>query len=144
MNFSKKHDGLISQSAKFLLAGGVVFLFDYIVFLISMYFLTDNEIFSANIIGKISGFALGFILHKYWTFAGKQDHKTTRQFVFYILLFAFNLALSTGLLFLLTEMTRAPVLLCRLLTDIAVVIISFLVNRQIIFKSMAHQEGQMK
>ncbi|WOE74031.1 GtrA family protein [Alterisphingorhabdus coralli] len=134
MPASMNAKSLLYQSTRFLIAGVVIFLFDYAVFWLSYAHLHETHLLAANIYGKVAGVILGFFLHKYWTFAGQQRHGSLAQSISYALLFLFTLVFSSALLYSLATFLMLPEAASRLFSDIASVAVSFAVSKWIIFR----------
>lgn len=84
------------QFAKFLVTGGTTVTADFVTFFILINAGVDLVI--VNALSLAAGFVVSFSLNKLWVFGaknGKAQQTTTKQFLMYALLFAFNLVLSS-------------------------------------------------
>lgn len=116
---------LTGQVLRYGLVGLLVLTLDYAVFA-GLLVLLPGQHLAANIAGKLAGAVIGFILHKYVTFAGAQADKTGRQALSYMVLLGFNLLLSSALLWLLVNRLEFNAYAARLFVDGIVIGVSFL------------------
>ena len=116
---------LTGQVVRYGLVGLLVLALDYAVFA-GLLALLPGQHLAANIAGKLAGAAVGFVLHKYVTFAGAQADSAGRQALSYGVLLGFNLLLSTGLLWLLVDWLMLNAYASRLFVDGVVIGVSFL------------------
>ncbi len=90
------------------------------------------------LLGSIAGFLsavfIGFILQKYWAFRDHAPERLRAQFVAYILLALGNLALNTGIVYLLVDTFNTYYLLAQAIGAAVVAIDSFFIYRALIFK----------
>ena len=112
---------------------GILYLF-YAVFagLLSLF---PGQHLAANIAGKLSGAAAGFVMHKYFSFAGPQADKTAQQALSYVLLLSFNLMLSSAMLWLLIDWLRLNAYASRFCVDAIVIGVSFLGSKLWVYKA---------
>lgn len=122
------------QMWRYLLVGGVVYLVDLAVYA-AMVHLVPHAYLLANGMGKIAGAALGFILHKRFTFFGGQRDGVERQVLSYAGLLAFNLALSSALLWFAVGAVGADALIARVAIDGLVILMSFLGMRLWVYRA---------
>jgi putative flippase GtrA len=127
--------GLPAQIGRFGVVGLLVVALDYATFAAVLWAMPDNHLF-ANIAGKVAGAVSGFVLHKNITFAGAQRDGAGRQALSYALLFAFNLAMSTGLLWLLVDHLQLNTYWSRLAVDALVIITSFTGSRLFVYRTV--------
>ena len=126
--------GLTGQVARYGLVGLLVLALDYAVFA-GLLSLLPGQHLAANIAGKLAGAAIGFVLHKYVTFAGSQADRTERQALSYALLLGFNLLLSSALLWLLVDRLDFNAYGARLFVDAVVIGMSFLGSKFWVYRS---------
>ena len=124
---------LTGQVLRYGLVGLVVLASDYAVFAGLLALLTGQHL-AANIAGKLAGAAIGFVLHKYVTFAGSQADGTGRQALSYSLLLGFNLLLSSILLWLLVDRLAFNAYGARLFVDAVVIGVSFLGSKLWVYR----------
>lgn len=129
---------IIIQTLRYVGVGGIVYLVDLTVYFIGIAFVHDAYLWF-NILAKIVAASVGFCLHKYFTFTGGEKHRTGRQVGQYIALLVVNASLATGLLFVGVTMLGHPEGPTKIITDIIVVCIAFLVCRAIFFGGAANK-----
>jgi putative flippase GtrA len=117
--------------ARYAGVGVVVTLIDYVVFLLGMQWGLSAPL--ANVLSKLAATLAGAVLHRRYTFAGPQRLGPARQMLFYAALSLFNLGLSTGLIVVLSSMLGWPGLVAKLLADVVVIAVSFVVSRVFIY-----------
>jgi putative flippase GtrA len=122
------------QIGLFGLVGIFVFALDYATFAAMLWAIPGNHLI-ANIAGKVAGAASGFVLHKNITFAGAQRDGAGQQALSYTMLFAFNLTMSTGLLWLLVDHWQLNAYWSRLAVDVLVIISSFTGSRLFVYRA---------
>jgi putative flippase GtrA len=126
---------LTGQMVRYTAVGLLVLALDYAVFAgLNMAF-TGQHLF-ANIAGKLTGAAAGFVLHKYISFAGAQAASTQRQALSYAMLLAFNLLLSSTLLLLLVDWLALNAFAARLVVDAIIIGVSFLGSKFWVYKAL--------
>jgi putative flippase GtrA len=125
---------LTGQMVRYAGVGLLVLALDYAVFAgLNMAF--PGQHLFANIAGKLTGAAAGFVLHKYISFAGAQATSTQRQALSYAMLLAFNLLLSSFLLWLLVDWLALNAFASRLAVDAIVIGVSFLGSKFWVYKA---------
>jgi putative flippase GtrA len=122
------------QIGRFGLVGIFVVALDYAVFASLLWAMPGSHLL-ANVAGKVAGATSGFILHKYITFAGEQRDSTRQQAISYAMLFAFNLAMSTGMLWLLVDHLHLNAYWSRLFVDALVIVSSFTGSRLWVYRA---------
>ncbi|QZP07525.1 GtrA family protein [Caenibius sp. WL] len=127
--------GVFHQLTRYGLVGGVVYLTDFLAFAVAVW-LTEHMYLTANIIGKIAGAAVGFVLHRQFTFSWEQKDNLARQVLSYALVFLANIVGSSALLWLLIDWANANAYLAKLCVDIAVITASFVAGRFWIYRSV--------
>ena len=125
---------LTGQVIRYGLVGLLVLALDYAVFA-GLLALLPGQHLMANIAGKLAGAAVGFILHKYVTFAGDQADGAGRQAFAYVLLLGFNLLLSSALLWLLVDRMELNTYGARLFVDAVVISVSFLGSKLWVYRA---------
>lgn len=119
---------------RFGLVGLFVVALDYAVFAALFWAMPEGHLL-ANLGGKVAGAISGFLLHKHITFAGQQRDGTARQVASYALLFAFNICMSTGLLWLLVDHFHLNAYWSRLCVDTLVIASSFTGSRLWVYRA---------
>ena len=94
-----QEDSIKGQVSRFLIAGGITTLVNYLIFA-ALFFLSFNYIVSSAV-GYASGFCLGFILFKRFTFKSQGNWKT--EAVKQIIVYSFSLALNLYALYALVH-----------------------------------------
>ena len=122
------------QVVRYGLVGLLVLALDYTVFA-GLLALLPGQHLATNIAGKLAGAAIGFVLHKYVTFAGDQADGTAWQALSYTLLLVFNLLLSSALLWLLVDRLDFNAYGARLFVDAVVIGMSFLGSKFWVYRS---------
>lgn len=128
-----KHS-LSSQSLRYLIVGGLVYSLDVGLFIVLAAFARSYYL-EINVVAKTVSAIVGFVLHKRFTFSWEQRHSIKRQFVLYVLLFVFNISMSTGLIYLLVGRLSLPTLPTRIAVDMVVIATAFLVSRYMVFRA---------
>jgi len=84
---------------------------------------------------------VGFLLQKYWTFAERSRADAPRQFALYAGLALWNLALNTGIVFLLVEYAALHYLIAQAIGAGVVAVSSFFVYHYYIFAVQSDASG---
>jgi putative flippase GtrA len=141
----KTRDHVLSQSIRYLFAGGLVFLIDLLVFVAISHSLPDMVV-EANLASKVAGGFFGFFIHNYWTFSWTKTRPSSFQYFSYAGLLIFNMILSSILVYLLVIMSGIPAIVGKLISDVAVIITAFLLSRAFVFKGKTdggHGDAQL-
>jgi putative flippase GtrA len=125
---------LTGQMVRYAAVGLLVLTLDYAVFAVLNMAFPGQHLF-ANIAGKLTGAAAGFVLHKYISFAGAQAASTQRQALSYAVLLAFNLLLSSFLLWLLVDWLALNAFAARLVVDAIIIGVSFFGSKFWVYKA---------
>ncbi|RYX79369.1 GtrA family protein [bacterium] len=120
------------KKIRYLTSGGIAFVIEYgiFIFLLSL----NVHLFVANSISFIIGVLSGFLLHKYWSFAGLHAKSTGIQTITTILLGCINLLLTNILIALLVDYINFPAYLAKVLVILCIVIWNYLLFNKIIFR----------
>lgn len=94
-----------------------------------------------SVSGILSSMSVGFVLQKYWTFEDSASKHVHTQFVFYALLAFGNLALNTGIVYVLVDKVGVYYLLAQAIGAAFVAVDSFFMYRTFIFKSFSSGES---
>ena len=95
-----------------------------------------GQFLAANLCGKLTGAALGFVLHRHVTFRWAQRDGAARQFAAYLAVLGFNLLLSSALLWAAIRLLGANAYLAKLGVDIVVVGTAFLLSRLWVYRPL--------
>jgi putative flippase GtrA len=125
---------LPAQIGRFGMVGLFVVALDYAMFAALFWAMPGEHLF-ANVAGKLAGAVSGFFLHRNISFGGKQRDAIGRQGASYALLFAFNLAMSTGLMWLLVDQLQMNPYWSRLLVDGLVILSSFIGQKLWVYRA---------
>jgi putative flippase GtrA len=128
-----RSQNLLAQMLRYGVVGLVVLAADFLAYALVVSAIPAAFV-PANWLGKLTGAALGFVLHKHATFGYDQRDRTRHQLAAYAGLFLFNLALSSALLWLLVTQAGWNAYLAKLLTDIIVIGIAFAASRLWIYR----------
>lgn len=128
------NQSILHQSVRYGLVGGCVFLTDFLVYL-AVLFVAPGAYLAGNVAGKAAGAALGFVLHKRFTFSWRQKDPAHRQLASYAALFAANLLLSSFLLWLLAGRIGIGPVVAKLAVDVIVIATSFIVSRAWVYRA---------
>ncbi len=123
---------LVNESGRYILVGGVVYVFDFLIFSFFVFFNTDLYLIG-NIVARISGALLGFLLHRNWTFRAEYKHNKKNQLFRYMSLLSVNILSSSILLFILVDLVLLGELYARIITDIAIITFTFVISKLFIF-----------
>lgn len=124
---------LLRQSTLYLLVGGMVYLADLLSFT-GIVLIWPGQHLVANVAGKLLGALIGFFLHKYITFAGRQRDSGLHQAIGYVCLLAGNIAMGTILIYMLVDVLELPKIPARIAVDSVVIAATFLISRNRIFR----------
>lgn len=127
---------LVRQLVRYAGVGIVITVTDYFIFLLCVYI--DLPVIWSNATAKCAATLVGIFLHRIYTFAGPQRLSLMRQVAAYILLSAFNLCLSTAMILLIAEHYEWSALPSKIISDILIICISFVVSRLFIYAPEPH------
>ncbi len=121
------------QKTTYLIIGGIVYLIDISMFTIVIYFFPGFYIVG-NIGAKTGGALAGFFLHDRITFSGAKNLTIKTRFFRYGLLWLCNMVLAVVLLFVFVKYLFIPEIIAKIISDIIVITIAFLVGKHTVFK----------
>ena len=107
---------------------GVSWLADLAVFAVTVQWL---NVVIAQLVARLTGALLGFLLHKYVTFQ-ESDAKTSRAALRYLALWVFGYFASTSLILFLVHVQLTP-LVAKVIVEIVLVPLNFLLMRRFVF-----------
>ena len=125
---------LSQQFGRYMVSGGIVYACDLGVFTLLNYIAPVHYIYW-TVAGRVAGALVGFALHNFYTFKGEKQHASHVRALRYILLFTSNAALSVLLLRLATEYLTVPILAARIVVDVIIIILTFVISRQLVFSA---------
>ena len=117
---------------RYLLSGGVAWLFDFAVFTLC---LPGGGIVLAQLAARITGAAVSFIGHKVFVFHARDYHPGTvaRQTFYFVLLWLFSYVTSTLMLVGLIDKMQWNVLAAKVVVEIIVLSVNYRVMKSFIF-----------
>jgi putative flippase GtrA len=124
---------LIAQLVRYVLVGGIVYLCDLAVFALLLAAAPDAHLM-ANLAGRVAGAALGFVLHRQFTFSWAQRDGRVRQALAYVSVLVANIAASTFLLWLAVDQVGIDSLAARIMVDAVVIAAAFVAGRQFVYR----------
>ncbi len=122
------------QMMRYGMVGGVVYISDFAAFA-AMFLLFPNAYLHANIVGKVTGAVIGFVLHRHFTFSWQHKDKAGRQAISYLILFAANVAMSSLLMWLLVDRAGVDAYLAKLFVDAIVIVTAFSASRLWVYRT---------
>ncbi len=121
-------DEFASQFKKYLIIGFTCFGLEYIIFLVLN---QKTSIIFANSISITIIFWFNFLMNRFWSFKSKARLK--KQLFQYALLFAFNIAVTNGFIYALSELIGILPAISKILVMGAVVCWNFIIYKKIIY-----------
>ena len=121
------------QGLRYLMVGGFVTSCDFGIFFAGV-FLAPGHYLTANLVGKATAGACGFVLHNYVTFGGRQRHGTGAQILRYCLLLGLNAGLSTVLVYLGASVLGLPPGWVKAGSEVVVIGNAYLMSRLVVFR----------
>lgn len=131
-----RSQSVAAQVLRYGLVGGVVLACDFATYA-GLLALFPGGWLGANGGGKLVGAAVGFVLHRHFTFSWEQRDGAGRQALSYVGLFLANLALSSALLGLLVDGLGANAYAAKVGVDGIVVVTAFLASRFWVYRARA-------
>lgn len=119
--------------ARFVVSGGLAAS----VSLFVLYILTDLFgiwYLASSVASFTLGFIVSFLLQKLWTFKDNNLENNERQIFFYFLVTLFNLAVNTGLLYVLVDKLQIHYIISQICAGILVASYSFFLYKRLIFR----------
>lgn len=86
----------------------------------------------SNSIAYASGFAVSFLLNRYWSFQSREN--IVKQFLQYAALFSLNLILNNVLMYLFTNTAGIPYTISKLIVMSMVVVWNFIIYKKVIYR----------
>jgi putative flippase GtrA len=125
----------------YLLVGGFVYALDLCSFSAVVLIWPEKHIVG-NVIGKLIGAVAGFLLHKYFSFAGPHRYSGVHQLGAYLLVLISNIGLGTVLIYFFVDIFGSPKIPARILVDVVIVVITFRIYRKRVFGHATSAAGQ--
>lgn len=122
---------IYKEIIKFSLSSIISFLTDFLLYTILI--LVQQNIILANIIARVCSATINYIMNKKYVFKNKES--TSKSLKSYILLALLILILNTTILNILVNQLFIDKLLAKIITEILLFILSWLVQKNIIFKN---------
>lgn len=123
-----------SRVLRYIAAGGMGAVANLGVLYVLTEFLHVWYLFS-SVIGVCSGFAVSFVLQKFWTFRNMALDRVHVQLPLHLLLSLSNLVLNTFLMYVLVDYVRIWYMLAQIIVAGALACANYSVYRLYIFKS---------
>jgi putative flippase GtrA len=128
-------NGIAAQAIRYGAVGLVVLAADFAIYS-AILLIAPGRFLAANLAGKAAGAALGFVLHRTVTFRWEQRDPAARQLLSYLAVLAFNLLLSSLLLWLAIERLGANPYAAKLAVDVVIVGTAFLLSRLWVYRRL--------
>ncbi|MCD8094944.1 MAG: bifunctional glycosyltransferase family 2/GtrA family protein [Ruminococcus sp.] len=145
-NNSGSHFNPIKDSAiiykeilKFSASSFTGFLVDYAMYSLLVALLGTNFVVVANILARVVSSTVNFTINKKLVF--RSDEKLVKSAVKYFTLAACILICNTALLYLLTNVLKMGVFIAKILVEICLFIISWIVQRRVVFRKKAREKA---
>ena len=126
-------NAILPQLLRYGLVGLIVLAADFAAYVLALWTM-PGAVVPANVAGKLTGAATGFVLHRSITFRGEKRHGTGRQLASYIALLLFNMALSSTLLWLLVNRLGGDPYLSKIAVDVIVIGTAFVGSRLLVWR----------
>jgi putative flippase GtrA len=124
---------MLPQTLKYVSVGALLYFLDLGVF--SAIVLVDDGLYIwANVVARLAGAAVGFLLHRHWTFRGNHRHAVATQALMYASLLMANVVASSAILYLFVRVFGLGEIPARVLTDAIVIMSNFVASRAVIFR----------
>ena len=106
---------------------------DWLVF-VGLVFFGFKFVF-AQMISRIFGGVVAFLLHRSWSFQNTDGHRISTQGRRFLLLYAFSYCFSISLLYMFTEWLHMEGYLSKIIADTLCFVVNFLLMRFYVFTS---------
>ncbi|MFA6459165.1 MAG: GtrA family protein [Candidatus Paceibacterota bacterium] len=119
--------------ARYVISGGTAAVTD----LAFLYLFTDILhiwYLVSTVFAFIIAFCVSFTLQKYWTFRDHSSDGVGAQGALYFTVSVINLAVNTGLMYLLTDIFGSHYMISQIIAAGCIAIVSFFVYQKLIFK----------
>ena len=121
------------QGLKYLLVGSLVYLCDFMTFLLLKALFPFGFLVIANYAAKSIAAGFGFVLHRKVTFGGSFQLPPARQLGRYLLLLVATSSASSALLFAGVDLLGASVVPVKFVGDVVVTAAAFIFSKFFIF-----------
>lgn len=133
MNLTHKAKLLLARRAvRYIIVGGVCFMFEYGIFLGILYGF-DTFVGLAQAASYVLALVVNFLLLRLWAFQTSEPGSTARQIVLYALLVCFNLPASSLLAEWLTIVGLSPFVVKVIVVGV-VAVWNYVVYKKLIFR----------
>jgi putative flippase GtrA len=123
---------LANDGGRYILVGGVVYVFDFLIFSFFVFVSSDLYVIG-NVVARVSGALLGFLLHRSWTFRTEYRHNKKLQLLMYVSLLSVNILASSVLLIIFVDLLLLGELYARIITDVVIITFTFIISKLFIF-----------
>jgi putative flippase GtrA len=127
------NQSLLHQIIRYGAVGLIVFACDFATYAVIVH-AVPGAYLPGNIAGKVIGAAIGFVLHKRFTFSWAQKHGAGHQALSYLGLILLNFSTSSALLWLLVAQLDFDKFVAKIIVDTVVMATSFLFGRLWVYK----------
>ncbi len=124
------HESAIAKFKKYLVTGFSSFGLEYFIYFVFLHFLGVYYLYS-SFIAQAVVFCFNFLMNRYWSFQSRM--KLSHQLPRYLAMFLFNVATSTLLLKLLSDIWGINYYLSKVLVMGAIVSWTFIIYKRFIF-----------
>ena len=124
---------LVDQLLRYGFVGVLVLASDFAAYA-ALLWLSDGVYLAANVLGKAVGAGVGFVLHRRVTFTWRQRDRAASQLGAYLAVFAFNLVLSSALLWALVGRLGLDAYVAKLAVDALVIGLAFVLSRTWVYR----------
>lgn len=122
---------IFKEIIKFSASSGIGFLVDYGMFNL-LHYAMKLTVIPSNIIARVVSATVNFVINYFFVFKAKE--KLYKSAIKYALLAVFILAVNTGILWVFTNKLGIPEYLAKLLVEITMFFVSWLIQRLFVFK----------
>ena len=122
---------IVKQFSKFSSIAGGVALTDYFVFSVLLYL--ELDVVLAQMIARLFGGILSFIMNKNWCFNTNSNTLVIREGRRFLILYAFSYVLAITLLYLLITQASFNAYPAKITADILCFLVNFAVMHQYVF-----------
>lgn len=118
---------------RYVMSGATAAISNLTVLFILVHFGRMHYLY-ASVVAFIASVAVSFTLQKFWTFQDTLTHDMREQFTRYSAVVLANLALNTGLMYLLVEKAALWYVLAQILTTSIVAVVGYIGYKHFVFR----------
>jgi putative flippase GtrA len=120
------------EIVKYIVAGGLAFLFDITTLWICTEFLGMHYLLS-NLLGYSSGLAITYVLNTQWVFSYRRYKKTWLEFLIFNLIVVAGLGINQGMMAVLVGTLGMYYLYAKIVTSFFVMVYNYFAKKFILF-----------